>query len=411
MPYFMSTFELVETSTCKEENTFKCLNCKVLAVCVNNIAYPHECDVGYTCEIREDFGGAVCYPVGVDTFTNCTCSGRSELLPDPYDQSAFLKCSPGEKIPTVYSCQEDTLFDEITGTCEYPEDHFDCPSYGIFANPDDCSKYFRCIPVENKLMAFSEYCDCGLSFNDITGQCEDACAFQKQEFVCEKEGRFADPYDCEHYYLCRDMTTVGGTGLAQVRLKCPEDSIFTATTENYGYCESTIHSNPVCNVIPVPSCPVPEGRNCSHPTPTPGGECIVSAPFCLCNASDGNQYCEDGYEGNGQTCQPLPSTKPPTSTTTTTAPPSTTSPIPVTTIATTTAASTIPTTILASTTAATSASTVPPTTTLVSTNAPSTTSASTVPPTTISASTFPPTTTSVSTTPPTATATNPTTST
>ena len=245
---------------CNEINSgFFCLSCKTLVICVDGIANLEDCGAEHTCDDLLDFGGGVCYPDSA----KCTCSSKKELLPDQYNNRAYLDCQAGDLYPkTVEFCKKNMIFNGDTLMCEYPTDYVECTKAGVFSNPNDCTEYYKCMPVAIGLIQYTFSCTCGLLFNDETKECEDPCYFQPEVFTCQEEGRFADLYDCHKYHEC--IYLLDGSGYLKFDYTCPQQSFWEPDVEyGSGSCKISKGYDVECNNRQMPVCSVPVGRNCT----------------------------------------------------------------------------------------------------------------------------------------------------
>ncbi|XP_045130749.1 uncharacterized protein LOC123515916 isoform X1 [Portunus trituberculatus] len=283
------------------QSGFFCMSCKTLVNCVNGRAYMDDCDAGHTCDMRDTFGGGVCYPNSPEI---CQCQNQRELLPDPYSPQAYLECQAGNLDPNVEFCKKDMVFKEEDLMCQYPVGYVECTKHGIFPNPNDCTEYYKCMPVARGLIQYTFSCSCGLLFNDLTGKCEDPCSYQPEDFICYTEGRFPDEYNCHKFYLCI-ADSFYDSGFHQSHHSCPQNSFWKpGQIEGTGSCQVST-DNTECFKLQAPKCAVPVGRNCTdYPNIIQGGECIQGSPNCLCNSANGDLYCEEGYASDGETCVP-----------------------------------------------------------------------------------------------------------
>ncbi|XP_050706117.1 spore coat protein SP96-like [Eriocheir sinensis] len=379
----MMAWEKNYNSVCsKIRNGFSCLSCKTLVNCVAGRAYTEECDAGYSCENRNPFQGAVCYP---SSPVHCNCGNKRELLPDPYNPQAYLECMSGVQDPVVRFCHRNMIFSKKTYSCQYPENYVECSRRGVFPNPKDCTEYYKCVQTIGGLLQYTFQCTCGFLFNEITGRCEDPCSYQPQKFTCKREGRFPNQYDCRSYYVCTAKSTPQ-TGFRESVRRCPHGFIWsTGSVAGTGLCKPGNTS--LCAHHLVPRCAVPKGRSCAAtPTVTTGGSCMQGSPNCQCNSATGQLSCRMGHVADGKLCRAsTPSPTPPTTSPTTT---STTTPTTTTTTrGTTTPSSTTKSTSTPSTTSTTTSTTTPTTTTTRVTTTTSSTTRSTTTPSTTSTTT------------------------
>ncbi|CAG0923057.1 unnamed protein product [Notodromas monacha] len=190
------------------------------------------------------------------------CPIADGFFADAFECDRYYECR-GNKISEKV-CKDGLVFNDYSvkfGRCDFPfnvdctdrpklqpaQPSPNCPrSNGYFAHPDpkECTKFFFCSDgVDNPIT-----CPGGLIFDPKKGQCawpEDAkregcLAEELFEFNCPKQSnqdfngpqrqqhpRFADPKDCQFFYLCIDGVTPRKNG-------CPLGRVFNQET---GLCD------------------------------------------------------------------------------------------------------------------------------------------------------------------------------
>lgn len=135
-----------------------------------------------------------------------------------------------------------------------------CRSPGFFRNDDDCTKFFKCVKKGNSFIRYELSCPQKFAYDDMSKRCiaqryvascnrnkppypprqddEETTASPEttsakssnsesgsDDIVCEKEGYFRHPDDCNKFYRCVDFS---GDGQEFVRydFNCPEGLVF-----------------------------------------------------------------------------------------------------------------------------------------------------------------------------------------
>ncbi|CAL1275756.1 unnamed protein product, partial [Larinioides sclopetarius] len=181
------------------------------------------------------------------------CPSRFGTYADIFDCSSFYICARGKA--NRRNCNSGTQFDKYRKTClsstiavcdkggekdkrtAFPvtkndggatsKDEFTCESlHGIFPDPDDCSKYYKCsfylksrqtCPNSQLFDSYKKGCrrgedvNCGsrkrpngdVDLTTTTTILPTTKKVEKDEFTCESlHGIFPDPDDCSKYYKC-----------------------------------------------------------------------------------------------------------------------------------------------------------------------------------------------------------------
>nr|XP_045610252.1 uncharacterized protein LOC123765622 [Procambarus clarkii] len=240
---------------------FVCADCKTLVNCVNGTAYPEPCASGYLCATKEHkFGGGVCYP---DEPIGCACEQPNQFKVDVYDETHFLFCEAKDADPQIYQCPDDHIFDPTMSQCTNNNGLPECTAIGVFANVNNCSQYYNCIPTIDgwvqKPFSCNNESHLGLMYNEASGQCEDPCDWNKGSFKCENEGRFPDPLNCQRYYDCV-ADSAQPSGFRQSLHECPEGYEWDPSARSqFGHCVEEGNSLAKCVPVTANKCVVPDG--------------------------------------------------------------------------------------------------------------------------------------------------------
>lgn len=244
----------------ENRNGFFCATCKTLVQCIDGKAYPEQCRSGDFCDLRLEFGGAVCYP---NHPVNCTCQEANTFSVDLYSQEDFFFCGKANEDPEMRQCPRGEIFDEGISSCRNRYYLPACTSTGVFANPANCTQFYTCFYNINGWVQSSHSCNnsthSGLMYNEQTAQCEDPCQWRNLAFTCQKEGRFPDPFDCRRYFEC--VLEADGSAFRQVHHTCPEEYTWhPSRLDGYGLCVEAEANTACAAVLPVSKCAVPEDR-------------------------------------------------------------------------------------------------------------------------------------------------------
>ncbi|XP_042863198.1 uncharacterized protein LOC122247728 [Penaeus japonicus] len=238
-------------------NGFFCAGCKTLIQCIDGKAYPERCRPGDYCDLRLDFGGAVCYP---NHPANCTCQRANTFRADLYREGDYFYCREANEEPEMRRCPEGEIFDVDTSRCRNSHNLPDCTTIGVFANPANCTQYYTCVYNTNgwvrRLHSCNNSTHTGLMYNERTAKCEDPCKWRDFAFTCQKEGRFPDPFDCQRYFEC--VLDANGTAFRQIHHACPDE--YTWNPNGFGMCVGEDSNADCAAVLPVSKCVVPEGH-------------------------------------------------------------------------------------------------------------------------------------------------------
>ncbi|XP_063600597.1 uncharacterized protein LOC134776774 [Penaeus indicus] len=244
----------------ENRNGFFCATCKTLVQCIDGKAYPEHCRSGDFCDLRLDFGGAVCYP---NHPVNCTCQEANAFSSDLYSQEDYFFCRKANEDPEMRQCPRGEVFDEGISSCRNRYYLPACTSIGVFANPANCSQFYTCIYNINGWIQSPHSCNnsthSGLMYNEQTAQCEDPCKWRNLGFTCQKEGRFPDPFDCRRYFEC--VLDADRSAFRQVHHTCPgEYTWHPSLLDGFGLCVEAADNTACAAVLPVSKCVVPEDR-------------------------------------------------------------------------------------------------------------------------------------------------------
>nr|XP_027214151.1 uncharacterized protein LOC113807142 [Penaeus vannamei] len=244
----------------ENRNGFFCATCKTLVQCIDGKAYPEQCRSGDFCDLRLEFGGAVCYP---NHPVNCTCQEANTFSVDLYSQEDFFFCGKANEDPEMRQCPRGEIFDEGISSCRNRYYLPACTSTGVFANPANCTQFYTCFYNINGWVQSSHSCNnsthSGLMYNEQTAQCEDPCQWRNLAFTCQKEGRFPDPFDCRRYFEC--VLEADGSAFRQVHHTCPEEYTWhPSRLDGFGLCVEAEANTACAAVLPVSKCAVPEDR-------------------------------------------------------------------------------------------------------------------------------------------------------
>lgn len=136
----------------------------------------------------------------------CDDEELNAFIPNVRNCNAWYRCGPDGPVPG--NCAEDTNFNPITRSCDWPEnvECFKCPPNETISTHivnHSCRSFIRCIGgIPSQLV-----CDSRLQFNSETGQCDlesvVQCTFR---FRCPEglpiDGRLItirDPFNCSVY--------------------------------------------------------------------------------------------------------------------------------------------------------------------------------------------------------------------
>lgn len=197
-----------------------------------------------------------CVTTSVYTCPNAVSTSTTEISTEPPTTSEPTTITPEPLTDPTTTSEPKTTIAETT-TEQLPttlESLFVCSSSGRFPNPEqsDCQTYKYCL--QTSASTFQEYtfrCPAGSNFNPTEARCTVGYVCPKalttttttisspvaSFFVCQDEGRFADPESCNRYIFC--SKNADGT-LAQYAFKCPPNSWFKPS-------ESRCSSTYVCN--------------------------------------------------------------------------------------------------------------------------------------------------------------------
>lgn len=230
-------------------------------ICPSTGRYPNpeslDCRSYYSCALTDD-------NELIAMALNCPASSIFNWDGNKCVSAASYTC-PNAVISTTTSTTttsttttEPTTTPEPTTTAE-PEigpGHFSCQVSGRFPDPDqaDCQTYKYCL--QTAVNTFQEYtfrCPAGSKFSPTESRCSVGYVCQRAEqttttteapttnpaaqFVCNAEGRFADPESCSQYTFC--ARSADG-GILKYVFKCPPNSGFNPN-------ENRCSASYVCN--------------------------------------------------------------------------------------------------------------------------------------------------------------------
>lgn len=111
---------------------------------------------------------------------------------------------------------------------------FECTRQGYYRNPNDCSRFYRCVKFDQYIDDYTvfEYdCPSGLVFDDRWEVCAwpsaaPPCDGSSEIFpvpqlknVCPSDGFYADPENCRWFFACKDY--YGNGTYMQYEFRCP----------------------------------------------------------------------------------------------------------------------------------------------------------------------------------------------
>ncbi|XP_062549955.1 uncharacterized protein LOC134214649 [Armigeres subalbatus] len=99
---------------------------------------------------------------------------------------------------------------------------YKCTEEGIFADKDDCLSYFTCVKESDGFKVTRNGCLYGTAFDPVLQRCTNDQTPCYKNFKCTKDGKFADPSDPTHYYLC----TWNGLDYQIYHVKCEDGKKF-----------------------------------------------------------------------------------------------------------------------------------------------------------------------------------------
>ena len=194
------------------------------------------------CSLQSSFGDAVCYPGDPK---ECTCNADDLYRQDYYNPSKFISCGSMGSEPSLLTCPDGLVFNDEQGTC-CDENNMSCSVAGVFAVRGDCSKYHSYILTVGGWVQKEISCKNNTMFNEDTGNCEDPCTWHTGDFMCQLEGRFTNPTDCNKYYECI-LDPVHSDRFIQKELTCPDGYTWSQIVKSgYGHCVANASAEEKC---------------------------------------------------------------------------------------------------------------------------------------------------------------------
>lgn len=189
-------------------------------------AFVRQCIKDFYCTEKPGFGGAVCYP---DEPAACLCLNPNEFRVDPYDPQRFFSCTNPGSQPQSYKCPDGMQFDENSAQCLSKSGYPQCLKSGTFANTQNCGEYYSCTSLMQGWVQKFFMCSGNHLFNERTKKCEDPCSLK---FVCQREGRFPDPLNMQHYFEC----FMESGKMVKQRYQCPSGYMWSEESFGTGKC-------------------------------------------------------------------------------------------------------------------------------------------------------------------------------
>lgn len=124
----------------------------------------------------------------------------------------LLKFSPDDPNPTTMA----------------PEIPFRCAVEGIFPHASDCANYYKCIILSGQMVTYVMTCPLNTFFDPMTLQCKTGTCNSTPTDpspTCTTPGIFSNPSDCAKYFRCDQ---VNGNWYIYM-YTCPPDSYFDNT--------------------------------------------------------------------------------------------------------------------------------------------------------------------------------------
>ncbi|KAF8786925.1 putative endochitinase like protein [Argiope bruennichi] len=226
-------------SECSEPGFFRCQDdCNKFYRCVDDgqqlVRYDFKCPEGLIFDDK-----------------NKRCDFPSEELSCDIESTSTTPSSTQSttQAATQTTGKESTSGSTTTSSESSTKSSKECTEEGYFRDPDDCSKYYRCLDEgdgtltrEDFSCAEDEVFDEEMRYcnrKDLAPPCEEGATSTGSQSTtlsgtsskeCTEEGYFRDPDDCSKYYRCLDE---GDGTLTREDFSCAEDEVFD---EEMRYC-------------------------------------------------------------------------------------------------------------------------------------------------------------------------------
>jgi len=149
---------------------------------------------------------------------------------DPNNCSMYYVCENNQTLVSKMSCPDEYHYNALKQTCQAkefaecqknkPTQNYSCPQNvdGWHADPNDCSFYYVCeynqtkvskMPCPDGLHYSVEWKSCDYAQNAGCMKIPDFYEMQHFHDPCpnNQSGFFPDPYNCTHYYECKNMNS------------------------------------------------------------------------------------------------------------------------------------------------------------------------------------------------------------
>lgn len=180
------------------------------------------------------------------TISNFDCRHRN---PGKYvnddDCKTYYLCI-GKRNPIIRQCEQSEIFSEITKQCTKDLSHcirrgeFQCKKEGRFLDVLRTNYYYICAKKETRnFLRFTLQCQRGFNLDNRSIKCvrnEDTSGATNNEerndevfserykdnFECDKEGKYPDSSNCSRYYEC----SLKNGRMLRKKKKCKSDEVF-----------------------------------------------------------------------------------------------------------------------------------------------------------------------------------------